>query len=130
LRTQTLPPHMRHWFQKIIKETIDNWEKAISKWPQPWRAWQGIIEEGQGWILLPDQQKILVHYSLWQERATTLSENSSWGGTLQIIDDMRALTTPEEITLQLSDERQGKALIQTSISRRSITIVGNGLFPV
>jgi hypothetical protein len=130
LRTQSLPPHMRHWFQKIIKETIDNWEKAISKWPQPWRAWQGIIEEGQGWILLPDQQKILVHYSLWQERATTLSENSSWGGTLQIIDDMRALTTPEEITLQLSDERQGKALIQTSISRRSITIVGNGLFPV
>ena len=129
LGTKSLPPHLRHWFQRIIKETNEHWEKAVSKWPQPWRTWNGIIEEGQGWILLPDQQKIPVHYSLWREQATTLSENSSWGGTVQINDEIRALTTPGEITLQLSDERQGKALIKTSISRGSITIVGNGPFP-
>ncbi len=129
LRTQSLPPHLRHWFQRIIKETNEHWEKAISKWPQPWRAWQGILEEGQGWLLLPNQQKIPMHYSLWQERATALSESSSWGGTLQINDGMLAFSSAEEITFQLSDERQGKALIQTSISKGSITIVGNGPFP-
>src|SRR5207247_877386 len=58
LRTRLLSPNQRHWFKRIVKDTNEGWQKAIKKWPLPWSSWQGIIEEGQGWLLLPHEQKV------------------------------------------------------------------------
>ncbi len=128
LRMRSLAPHLRYWLQRIIKETDEHWQKAISKWPQPWRTWLGTIEEGEGWILLPDEQKIPVHYAFWQERATSLSESSTWGGTIQVSEE-RGLWEAEEIRVQLADERQGKVLFKHSGPKGFITIIGQGLYP-
>ncbi len=128
LRTRSLPPHIRHWLQKIVKETSEGWEKATKKWPQPWRAWQGAIEEDQGWTMLPNGQKAAVHYALWQEQASSPSEKSSWGGTIQINDEKKFLNK-DEIMLQLSDGRKGKALIKGWNTKGFITIIGQGTYP-
>src|SRR5262249_17763537 len=43
LGTHGLPPHIRHWYQLILKETGEGWEKAMKKWPQPGNMWTGTL---------------------------------------------------------------------------------------
>jgi hypothetical protein len=128
LRTRSLPPHLRHWIRRIIKDMDENWQKAVRKWPQPWRSWKGSIEEGNGWILLPNEQRLPVQYALWLEQAATFSESSSWGGTIQV-QGVSGFEKVEIITLYLSDARQGRAWI-THHRNDMITIIGQGTYPV
>jgi hypothetical protein len=78
--------------------------------------------------MLPNGQKAVVHYALWQEPASSPSENSSWGGTIQINDEKKFLNK-DEIMLQLSDGRKGKALIKGWTTKGFITIIGQGTYP-
>jgi hypothetical protein len=78
--------------------------------------------------MLPNGQKVAVHYALWQEPASSPSENSSWGGTIQINDE-KNLLNKDEIILQLSGGRKGRALIKGRTTKGFITIIGQGTYP-
>lgn len=129
LKTQFLPPHQRHWLQMIIKETKEGWQKAMSKWPEPWRSWQGAVEKGQGWLVLPSAEKLMIHYSLWQESAATRTEGKSWGGTFEA-NRAEVSWVGKEMTLQLADAKQGKILLQNIAIPGSATFIGQGPYPL
>lgn len=59
-----LPPHIRHWYQLIFKETQEGWQKTMKKWPQPGKMWTGTIEKGKGVLLTAQGKVIIVYYSL------------------------------------------------------------------
>ena len=58
LSSTTLPPHVRHWYRLILKETSEGWQKALKKWPQPFNSVAAIMEECDAILLLPNGKQM------------------------------------------------------------------------
>ena len=129
LGTHDLPPHIRHWYQLILKETGEGWEKAMKKWPQPGNMWTGTLEEGHGVLLTSAGRAIPVQYAVWRDDPTSLADVASWGGTVQTAIDL-GLTDEEQLYLQLEDGRRGKILLkETNVPGGASMFVGQEAFP-
>jgi len=126
LATSSPAPHVRHWLQSITDGVRERWSEVARQWPDPWLPWEGHVEEGQGQIVLPDGETLPVAYSLWSQRASTLSERSTWGGAVWTVPmGMKE----EQLTLQLKDGRRGVAMIRSNHSDGTTIILGRDPFP-
>jgi hypothetical protein len=127
LQTRKLPPHIRYWLQQIIKGISERWRKVTQKWPEPWLAMEGIIEEGKGEIEVSGGQELQVNYTLWQKPAATPSQKHAWGGTVWPVDFFGSRNL-DDFVLYLEDGRQLTALV-TRISGLLITFIGQEYYP-
>ncbi len=118
-------PNLRYWIRQIVEDMQENWRKKIQKWPEPWFAWEGTIEEGQGKAQISISETTEVNYSVWCQPPPTPSELGDWGGamwctpmSLQLGDGM----------IELEDGRRGKMSV-TGISGDTAIFVGGGPYP-
>lgn len=81
LANEKLPPNVQYWIKRILKKTYKQWEKTTKDWPQPWLSWEGVIEEGNGYLEVKGAQ-IEVAYSIWDKPAREPGEIGQWGGML------------------------------------------------
>lgn len=127
-----LPTHVRHWWEQLMKGIEEHWQKVTGKWPDPWRKWEGKIEEGEGQIIVDTDATISVHYRLWYEPAATLSDAGSWSGTGEVRDRNERIDL-EEYVLQLEDRRCGTILVSSasfaSAEGQTFAFSGQGQFP-
>lgn len=129
LGSPELPPNIRHWFQLILKETSEGWEKAIKKWPQPGNMWTGSLEIGQGELLTSAGREIPVQYAVWRDDPVSLTGMASWGGTFQTAISL-GLLHDEPLYLQLEDGRRGEILLkETNEPGGTYVFVGQQAFP-
>lgn len=129
LSTHELPPHIRHWYQVILKETSEGWEKAMKKWPQPAKMWAGSLEVGHGVLLSLAGNSFSVRYTLWRDDPVSPSEAASWGGMLQGVIPPELLYD-EHLSIQLEDGRRGSLLLKEMNGLEgACTFVGRDVFP-
>jgi len=126
LNTQIHPPHIKHWYRLLIEDLDKRWRKVTQKWPDPWTSWKGAIEEGIGIVITQNGERITVHYSIWQQPASTPLKKHLWGGAVWSEDCL--LSADDKFTLKLEDGRRGKA-VSTSIAFRSVHFEGVGHYP-
>ncbi len=130
LSTYELPPNIRHWYQLILKETSEGWEKAIKKWPQPGNMWTGSLEVGHGVLLASAGRAIPVQYAVWRDDPVFLTGMASWGGTFQTAIAL-GLSHDEQLYLQLEDGRRGEILLkETNGPGGACVFVGQRVFPL
>ena len=129
LGNHELPPHIRHWYQLIIKETGEGWEKARKKWPQPGNMWAGTLEVGHGVLLTSAGRETPGQYAVWRDDPASLGEVASWGGTFQTAGAF-GRSDDEQLSLQLEDGRRGEILLmETNVPGGACLFVGQGVFP-
>jgi hypothetical protein len=129
LGNHELPPHIRHWYQLLLKETSEGWENAMKKWPQPANMWIGSLEVGHGVLLTSAGRTIPVQYAVWRDAPLSLADVASWGGTLETAGDL-GLPFDEQLYLQMEDGRRGEILLkETSELGGAGRFVGQGVFP-
>lgn len=130
LATPSLPPHVRYWIQRITKDINDRWRKVTKEWPEPWLAWEGTIERGEGRLVLSDGSVIAIHYSLWEKPAATPSQKHSWGGAAWSVGlrDLQAIFDDDKISLQTGDGREAMVLV-TGVTDGVATFKGRGSYP-
>jgi HEAT repeats len=129
LGNHELPPHIRHWYQLILKETSEGWEKAMKKWPQPGNMWTGSLEVGHGVLLTSAGHTIPVQYAMWRDDPVSLADVASWGGTFQTARAL-GLSSDEHLYLQMEDGRRGEILLkETNEPGGAGVFVGQGVFP-
>jgi len=129
LGNHELPPHIRHCYQLILKETSEGWEKAMKKWPQPGNMWAGSLEVGHGVLLVSAGGTVTVGYAVWRDDPVSLGDVASWGGTVQTARDL-GISSAEPLSLQLADGRQGQILLkETNMPGGASVFVGQGVYP-
>jgi len=120
-----LPPHIRHWINRLIKTLEKNWRKTTEKWPEPWFAWDGLIEQGNGKAIISENEVIEIEYSIWQQRAAQPLEVSSWGGAMWPIPFWQAQKVQ---TIELKTGASGKIHVSDILNERVI-FSGRGDYP-
>jgi hypothetical protein len=122
---KNLPPNVRYWINRLIKSMKTNWRKVTDKWPDPWFAWDGIIEQGQGKAIVSENEIIDIEYSVWQQRASRPSDTSKWGGAMWPVPYFQA----DKIKMiELENGSQGE-IQSTNISNERIIFSGQGYYP-
>ena len=121
------PPNLRYWIRQIVEDMQENWRKKTQKWPDPWFAWEGTIEEGQGKVWISENKIVEVQYSIWSQPRAAPSElpKPTWGGA---ISATLWLLRPGDRTIELEDGRQGKIIV-TGVSGDIAIFVGGGPYP-
>ncbi len=103
LATDALCPNVKHWLEKIAKETRQNWRKVTEAWPQPWSTEKGTIEELDAEILIQDGGPHPVRLFLWCHHRSGPSDLCEWGGVAKFVDGRSrfglALATQLEIRI-------------------------------
>lgn len=130
LQNQELLPNVRHWYNLLLKETNEGWEKAIKKWPQPGNTWKGFLGEGDGLLYVAQHSPRPVHYVVWLDASEDVKDVSGWGGTLKNAPFSSVFAT-RPCFLRLADGSLGKILIkEASMSERFAVFFGQGPYPV
>lgn len=128
LATSLIPPHIGHWLRQLLKDTQENWEKGIKKWPDPGLPWHGTIEEGAGSVYLLDGTEMPIRYAVWHEPAASPKEKTAWGGSFWASAERAPVG--EEVVLQLSDGRRGRVLLLKSSSASGMyAFAGQARYP-
>lgn len=125
----SLPPNVRHWLRRIIEATEEHWQKETRDWPEPWLAWPGRIEEGDGSALLSDGREIPVHYSLWQRAPASLDQRGSWGGALRAIPEDPFKLNLTLVTRLRPANGHAAPIAQADSVDGLVFFYGNGDFP-
>jgi hypothetical protein len=126
LHARRLPPNVRHWLGQIMERIESNWTKVTQKWPEPWLAWEGAIEENRGKVILPGNDQVSVKYTLWLQPRLTSSRVGNWRGAAwspdgSVIFDFGLFNA----ILVLADGRRGNIAVTVN-SINQIQFVGNG----
>ena len=79
-RDPDLPPAVRHWLARIVKDVRKHWDEVTRRWPEPWFARRGGLEEVTGEVTQPDGTETRFQGRLWQVIPSEPSGISSWGG--------------------------------------------------
>jgi hypothetical protein len=119
------PPNLRYWIGQIIEDMQQNWRKETEKWPEPWFAWEGTIEEGQGKAQISNSETTEVNYSVWCQPAPTPSELGDWGGAMWCTP--MSLESGDGM-IELEDGQRGKITV-FRISGDIAIFVGSGPYP-
>ncbi|MCL5952221.1 MAG: hypothetical protein M1132_10960 [Chloroflexi bacterium] len=130
LHRGSFPLHVSYWLQQTVRQMSKNWRETTRKWPNPWMAWEGSVEEGEGRLSSQNGTILEVTYSAWHQPASDLLEKTSWGGSV------RATSIPIPAgsgLIELSDGRKGRILVTSSTVTTSTTgmatFVGVGPYP-
>lgn len=122
------PPNLRYWIQQTMEDMQATWRKTTQKWPEPWFAWEGAIEEGQGKVYIPGEEAVEINYSIWSQPRAAPSEppRSTWGGAIWPVP-FRMLDADDGV-IELETGKQGKISLK-GITGGTATFLGNGPYP-
>lgn len=123
---EDLPPNVRHWLRRIIKNLEQNWKKITQKWPDPWVDVKGTIESGKGKVIA-SKKEFEIDYSIWQQPATSPSEKHSWGGVL-LSSSFSNYLGLDRVKIVFSDGREGD-IILSGFTGGTATFLGTGYYP-
>jgi len=119
-------PHVQHWYERMVKGMAERGQKVTQKWPEPWFAWEGAMETGEGTLGVTESRTLAVHYSLWHQPPEVPGQPGAWGGAVWPADVWDALQ--DRLALTLDDGRCGKARLG-GLSGEILTLVGDGPYP-
>jgi hypothetical protein len=109
-----LPPAVRRWLSRIIKQVRNRWDEATRHWPEPWFARRGRIERMEGHVAHEDGREEPFQGWLWQAISDDATGTSSWGGwasgTFRDVGRMKLVISgmaPSYITVTLTTAPQG-----------------------
>jgi hypothetical protein len=104
-----LPPHIRHWLDRILHEGEKHWSEVVKKWPEPWDLWrldfQYVTASGGG------QRGNEVHANLIAWRHITGQEETALGALLLDHPVERTLQVGQIYPLALSSSQSWQAQI-------------------
>jgi hypothetical protein len=124
-RLPDLPAGIRYWLGRLVKKLRTRWDEVTRKWPEPWFARRGSLEEAEGAIAETVAAKAAFHCWLWQLPASELTGVSSWGGWCP-----QAVLPIGLLTLRLVGRRSATILVTQAISPDGPTyFVGSGPYP-
>ena len=75
-----LPPALRHWLTRITKKLRKRWDEVTRRWPEPWFARRGRLEEVEGVVVQAGGAEIPFRGWLWLVIKSDPTAISSWGG--------------------------------------------------
>lgn len=125
LKNQVLSPHVRYWFERIMKHIETNWRKITQKWPESWTDMSGMIESGTGKLIL-EKEEVAVQYSIWGKMGAVPGEKHSWGGT--VIAPVAYFFDLNKAIIELADKRKGNILMN-GFSGDTAAFIGFGEYP-
>lgn len=131
-----LPLNVVYWLERLIKAIDRRWKQETRKWPEPWIASKGDIEELNGKIILDDGSSYEARFSLWCRWAAGPSDFNKWGGVVYPADDVSwvKLAQQDYVQISLPDRSTARALVtsqsaSSSSSRHVLFIHGSGKYP-
>ena len=128
LGSNSHPPNVRYWIQQIIEDMQETWRKTTQKWPEPWFAWKGAIEEGRGKIHNLRKEAVEINYSIWSQPRAAPSEppRFTWGGAIWPVP-LHILDVDDGV-IELETGRRGKINL-TGTTGETATFLGSGPYP-
>jgi hypothetical protein len=121
-----LPPNIRYWIKYILEEFEKNWKKTTQEWPDPWTDMSGVIERGNGKLIVGSKKVVDIRYSTWRVPAASPGEKPSWGGTMMLsFWDYHNL---DEAIIELEGGRRGK-IILAGFMGNTATFLGAEAYP-
>jgi hypothetical protein len=124
-RNSDLSPAIRHWLTRTIKRVRAHWDEATRRWPEPWFARRGRLEEVAGVAVQADGSETEFRGMLWHVVDSEPTKPSSWGGW----------STQSELRigaakLRISGRRPSEILVsQVSMPSRTTYFSGNDTYP-
>jgi hypothetical protein len=120
---------VQYWLKRILERMEENWRKTTQDWPEPWFAWEGTINEGEGHLIASKDEVFEVAYSIWAQPSSAPSDppRSTWGGAAWPVPFF-VLQDVDEATIELKDGRQGRLVIKRT-SGDTVVFTGTGPFP-
>ncbi len=131
LSNNELPLHIRHWYQSLLKEMSEGWQKAMKKWPQPGRSVSVTVEEGDGVLQLMNGKHITGHYRLWREVSRAFPFTVAWGGAI-LAETWEADVLSQvgmEGQIQIAQGRWATILLKEGNVEGWISFIGQGKYP-
>lgn len=131
-----LPPHVRHWLERVLKDVEKNFAAEAKKWPEPWVSAEGAIEEVNGQFEPENRRERWdARISLWRKFAA-VGGYGEWGGSIWPADasaafDMHRSLGSSAGYLHIAGKRPAKVLLVESIYGKTnlCTFVGSGAYP-
>jgi hypothetical protein len=131
-----LSPNVAHWLNSIAKGIDDRWKQETRKWPQPWLASEGQIEELDGRIVLENATSHQARFSLWCRWATGPSEFNEWGAVIYptSTEHWSPLFKSGYVHIVIPGRASAKAMItrqsaSSNPARREMVVHGTGRYP-
>jgi len=75
-----LPPALRHWLTRITKKLRKRWDEVTRRWPEPWFALRGRLEEVEGVVVQDGGVELPFRGWLWLVIRGDPTAINSWGG--------------------------------------------------
>jgi len=110
IATTDLRPNVRHWLEKVVKETEKNWKLATEKWPEPWSTQRGAIEQIDGVITGPECEPRSVRLFLFCQYRTAPSNLGEWGGVAEFTDGRSSFAFDPGTTVEITIHGRSKAV--------------------
>jgi hypothetical protein len=136
IASNKLSSNVVHWLNGLIKAIDNRWKQETRKWPEPWFASEGAVEELDGQVILQDGESYEAHFSLWCSWSTGPSETTEWGGVAYPANGLRWTNLSHEGYLKVVIP--GRASAQAVVSYQSVlspptrhilVIHGSGVYP-
>jgi hypothetical protein len=124
VESEARQPHVQHWVEYVIDGLEKRWRKITQEWPEPWLAFEGVLRQGEGTLVLPDGRSMPVVFSLWSQPASAPGEQSIWGGPMREVP----MGTAPNCKLDL-DERTSREIVLTGKKNNMATFLGKGSYP-
>jgi hypothetical protein len=137
IASNKLSSNVVYWLNGLIKAIDTRWKQETRKWPEPWFASEGAIEELDGEVILQGGNRYEAHFSLWCLWSASPSEPTGWGGVVHpTAEDVRSMSVAYEGYLKIAIP--GRATAQAVVSYQSVSspptrqilvIHGSGVYP-
>ncbi len=124
-KTPELAPALRHWLTRTVNELRRHWDEVTRRWPEPWFARCGRLEEVAGVVAQADKAETAFHGWLWQVVKSEPTSVSSWGGW-----STESRLSTGSATLRIKGRTPAEILVsQVNMPSRTTYFSGNGTYP-
>ena len=133
-RRTDVPPNVRHWYARVLKDLERQWQQTTRKWPEPWLPWRGSIEKLRG-SFVAGERTYAAQFSLWHVPPAYDGDLASWGGaahlegTDTLVAQIALLDDAAAIGLVRVDHRVEASAIVVSASGSEVLLRGSGPYP-
>jgi HEAT repeat protein len=133
-RGSDVPPNVRHWYGRVLKDLDRQWRETTRKWPDPWRPWRGSIEK-LGGSLVVKERTYPAQFSLWLVPPQHDLGLTSWGGAADL-DKGDAWSLLREYSdsensrgiVRIEGRAEARALM-VRVSGSEVLLSGSGPYP-
>lgn len=125
-----VPPAVRYWLKRVQKGVKERWAGVTRKWPEPWYARPGTLEQFVGTVCGTDGKEVAVTGTLWLLGAESPDGLSSWGGWGSCSGEAWGRLTSGAVELRISGRPTARVLVTSSqFPSGEIVFSGNSSYP-